>query len=54
MIMSEYNMTEAMAKEILKDRKGEEKRMDAQEYLCKYVDENCGLLHPCAMVKISL
>ena len=48
----EYIMTQAMASEILKTRKGEEKKMDAQTYLQKYIDSNCGLLRKCTKVTV--
>lgn len=48
----EYIMTETMATDILKTRKGEEKKMSPKEYLKKYVDENCGLLRQCTKVTV--
>ena len=46
----EYKMPEAMAKDYLKDRKGEDKRMSVNEYLCKIVDEEFNLLGKCVRV----
>ena len=43
--MFEYKMSKLMADELLKARKGNEKKMNPQEYLCKYVNEQLGLLH---------
>lgn len=48
----EYRMPESVAKDLLKSRKGPELRMEPQLYLCKYVDEQCGLLYRC--VKVTL
>ena len=46
----EYQMPIAFAQEILKARKGEEKNMRPQDFLVKYVNEECGLLHNCVRV----
>lgn len=46
----EYKMTEAMAKAILNTRKGEEKKMRPQEYLCKFINEQRGLKGTCIRV----
>ena len=35
----EYKMPEAMAKEFLKNRSGDEKKMRPNDYLCKIVNE---------------
>lgn len=37
--MFEYNMSKTMADELLKARKGAEKKMEPQAYLVKYVNE---------------
>jgi hypothetical protein len=50
----EYNMSEAMAKILLKERRNEEKKMRPQEYLIKYVNEQFDLLYPCTKVNTSL
>ena len=34
----EYRMSAEMAKEILRNRKGEDAKMHPQAYLCKYVN----------------
>jgi hypothetical protein len=46
----EYQMPQAMATELLKERKGQEKNMRPQDYLVKYVNEQCGLLYNCVRV----
>ena len=46
----EYKMPESMAKDYLKARAGDEKKMNANEYLCKIVDEEFGLLGKCVRV----
>ena len=48
----EYQMPEAFAKEILKMRKGSDKNMKPQDYLIKYVNEDCGLLYNCTKVTV--
>lgn len=42
--MFEYKMSETMKKELLKVRKGADKKADKQNYLCKVVNEEFGLL----------
>lgn len=51
---SEYIITETMAKELLKGRKGDEKKMDNQKYLCHVINEQFGLLYPCKKVTVGL
>ena len=46
----EYRMPETVIKDLLKNRKGADLKMDAQVYLCKYVDEQCGLMYRCVKV----
>lgn len=46
----EYKMPELIAKEYLKARAGEDKKINANEYLCKIVDEEFGLLGKCVRV----
>lgn len=48
----EYRMPTAVAEELLKNRKGADLKMAPQAYLCKYVDEQCGLMYRC--VKVTL
>lgn len=50
MFMFEYKMSETMKKELLKVRKGADKKADKQNYLCKVVNEEFGLLHPVTRV----
>lgn len=52
--MFEYNMTKEMAMELLKNRKGDEKKKDNQEYLVKVVNEQFGLRLPVTNVFITL
>lgn len=52
--MVEYNMTETMAKEILKTRQGEEKKMQPQAFLAKYVQEQFGVKGICVKVSNTL
>lgn len=49
---SEYIMSQRMANLLLKERKGNEKNMENQAYLCKIVNEQCGLLYPCVKVTV--
>lgn len=46
----EYKMPNAMAKQILKQRKGNDAKKNAQEYLVNYVNEQYGLLRKCSKV----
>lgn len=48
----EYIMNSAMADEILKTRKGDDKKLRPQDYLIKYVNEDCGLLRNCTKVTV--
>lgn len=48
----EYRMSKEMAKDILGDRKGPDKKIPAQKYLVNYVNEQMGLLYKC--VKVTL
>lgn len=48
----EYIMSSLMADEILKTRKGDDKKMRPQDYLIKYVNEDCGLLRTCTKVTV--
>ena len=48
----EYIMNSLMADEILKTRKGDDKKMRPQDYLVKYVNEDCGLLRNCTKVTV--
>jgi hypothetical protein len=50
----EYNMSKTMAIELLKLRKGTEKNMDPQTYLCKVVTEQYGLKYPISRVNTTL
>ena len=52
--MFEYNMSKEMAMELLKNRKGDEKKKDNQEYLINVVNEQFGLRLPVTKVFTSL
>jgi hypothetical protein len=43
-------MPEAMARELLKNRKGDETKMRPNDFLCKVVNENFGLKGHCVNV----
>ena len=47
-------MSKTMADEILKSRKGEDKRMEPQKYLIKFVNEQMGLMHEVKKVYTTL
>lgn len=46
----EYRMSKTMAKELLKTRKGDEFKMNPNDFLCKIVNETFGLLGYCTKV----
>ena len=46
----EYKMSEQMARELLKNRKGDETKMKPNDFLCKVVNENFGLKDLCVNV----
>lgn len=46
----EYEMTKLMAKEILNERKGADRNVHPQVYLCKVVNETFGLKGYCTRV----
>ena len=46
----EYKMTPELVQTYLKMRKGKEKTMDPQEYLCKIVNEEYGIKGTCSKV----
>ena len=48
-----YTMTAGMAKDLLEQRKGDEKKMRPQEYLCKVVNEQFGLKGNCISVIVE-
>ena len=54
MYQFEYNMTKEMALDLLKNRKGDEKKKDNQEYLVKVVNEQFGLKWPVSKVNTTL
>lgn len=46
----EYKMSGEFIDDLLKNRKGMDAKKDAQEFLCDYVNEQCGLLGACVRV----
>jgi len=48
----EYQMPRKYANEILSTRRGQEKNMRPQDFLVKYVNDECGLLRACTKVII--
>ena len=46
----EYKMPETMARELLKNRKGDEAKMRPNDFLCMVVNENFGLKGHCVNV----
>ena len=46
----EYKMPETFARNLLSKRKGEEKNLKPQEYLCAYVNEQYGIKGTCVRV----
>lgn len=46
----EYKMSDALARTLLKARKGEEIKMRPNDYLCKVVNEEFGLLGECKRI----
>ena len=46
----EYKMSEELAAFILGKRKREKSKLDPQPYLCKYVNEQCGMKGTCVYV----
>ena len=47
-------MSKTMADEILKSRKGEDKKMEPQKYLIKFVNEQMGLMYEVKKVYTTL
>ena len=46
----EYSMNATLAKEILATRKGTDRNVDPQVFLCKVVNESYGLMGNCVYV----
>ena len=46
----EYRMPKSFADMLLKERKGQDKKLQPQDYLVKYVNEDCGLMRKCDVV----
>ena len=51
--MFEYKMSKAMADEVLKNRKSDDKKAQNQDYLVKYVNEQFGLRLPVVRVIVE-
>lgn len=49
-----YQMSESTAKALLKLRKGDEKNMRVEDFLCHFVNTQYGLLYKCDSVQIKL
>lgn len=50
----QYKMTQEMAKSLLKGRKGNDRTMDNQKYLCRWVNTNLNLMGTCVEVLTTL
>lgn len=48
----EYRMPRTLAKDLLKNRKGDEKKLDNQKFLCDYINREYGLLGYCTKVSL--
>ena len=48
--MLEYIMSKEFANNLLKERKGEDRKMHPQKYLCEYVNSQYNLMYPCTRV----
>ena len=46
----EYIMSKEFANNLLKERKGEDRKKHPQQYLCEYVNSQYNLLYPCTRV----
>ena len=46
----EYKMSDQMAREMLKEREGNDFKMNPQDYLCKVVNETFGIKGTCVRV----
>lgn len=49
----EYTMSKESASDILNNRKGSDAKMQAHDYLCKFVNEECGILGYCIRVIVK-
>lgn len=50
----QYKMTQAMADSLLKGRRGNEKKIENQKYLCDWVNQSLGLMGTCVEVLTTL
>ena len=48
----EYQMPKEMADDLLSDRKGKERKVDPQKFLCDYVNDQMGLIGRCTKVTV--
>lgn len=46
----EYKMPEALGRNLLKTKKNADPKATTQQYLCKYVNEQCGVKGTCVKV----
>lgn len=49
-----YKMTQEMANQLLKSRKGKDKKIDNQKYLCHWVNTELNLMGYCIEVLTTL
>lgn len=49
----EYKMSKDYANMILKLRKKENSKLEPQAYLCKFVNEHCGMMGTCVSVLVN-
>lgn len=50
----QYKMTQQMANILLKARRGDERKVENQKYLCDYVNRTCSLNGTCVEVLTTL
>lgn len=50
----QYKMTQQMANILLKSRRGDDRKIENQKYLCDYVNKTCGLNGTCIEVLTTL
>lgn len=51
--MYEYKMSSVMAKELLREKKGDDKKLQNNAYLCKVVNEQFGIKGHCNRVIVG-
>ena len=50
----EYRMSRSYADTLLKSRKGEDRNLSEQEFLCKYINSECDVKGNCVLVTTTL